>query len=713
MGKHKITLSILAVVLCLGLWFGFGAQAEAAASSSVLENENLKVQLVNDYSELQITDKQTGTVWSSSMCDPLFDKEKVSAKWKKKMASLFTVNVTNLKRGFGTVANFDLGGTPYTAEEYQTADGIGVKYDLSDPCIRLALEFTLTEDGLDITIPNESIEEYGETFSITSVDLMMFFGAKADAQDGYFFYPDGSGAILKFDDKAHVNETTVIYDVYGDITKNEEIQGLFEDSDPVVLLPVFGGNYGAEGYVAYITEGAESSKITVTPSGKIIKANYMYPSFTYRRSFLDPRVTAKIVQTFDADRITIDYTVHYSILPAGESEYADMAAVYRDYLIETGVLTDKVEADSYPMVLDLFMGIVEEGLIFDTFQSVTSFSQAQEILEDLSGSMNGEIDATLVGWTKGGFGSEPKFFPANSKLGGNSGLQKLAEYAKANNVGLSLAANFLTVDADASGYSKNRDIVFLSNYQALTNMRESVYMISPNVALNNFGKFIKKAEKYPVSGIRLDNIGTMMYYNYTEKNVVKSDECQQYWKDMLQNAKNTTGSVTAGGGNAYVLGIADRVTQIPVADCGYQMTSEAVPFYQIVTHGYVDYTGEALNLSSDSERQQLKWIEYGYVPYFEITYESAEKLINTRYSELFSSAYSAWKDEIVETYTMLEDALGDVRNVEIVSHEEVAEDVYCTGYANGTNIYVNYNSSAVSVNGVDIDARSYKVMGGN
>ena len=712
MGKHKILLPILAVVLCLGLWFGLGAQAEAGASSTVLENEYFKLQLVNDYSEIQVTDKQTGTVWSSSMSDPTFDKEAISVKWKQKMNSLFTVNVTNLKRGFGTVATFDLGGTPYTAEEYQIADGIGVKYDLSDPAIRLSVEITLTEDGMTIRIPNESIEEYGETFSITSVDLMMFFGARTDGQDGYFFYPDGSGAIMRFDDQAHTNETTVTYEVYGDITANEELLGLFEDADPQVLLPVFGGNYGKEGYVAYMMDGAESTKITVTPSGKIIKASYMYPSFVYRRSFLDSRVTAKTVQTFDTDRITTDYVIHYSILPEGKAEYYDMATIYREYLVESGVMSRMDTSDAYPLSLDLFMGIKEEGLIFDTFQSVTSFSQAQEILQDLQASIDGKIEATLIGWTKGGFGSEPQFFPANRKLGGNSGLKKLAEYAEENNITLSLAANFLTVDEEASGYSKNKDIVFLSNYQALTNKRESVYMISPNVAIKNYAKFEKKLENYPVSGIRLDNVGSMMYYNYTAKNVVTSEECLQYWKDMMTAAKDAVGSVSVEGGNDYVLGIAQKVTNIPTNDCGYQMTSEAVPFYQLVAHGYADYTGEALNLSSDAKRQQLKWIEYGYLPYFEITCESAEKLINTDYSELFSSAYSAWKDEIMETYTMLEDALSAVRNEEMISHEKVAEDVYRTGYANGVNIYVNYNDVAISVDGVELEAQSYKVVGG-
>ncbi len=712
MGKSKILLPILAVMLCASLFFGFGMRAEAESSSSVLENDNFKLQLVNDYAELQLTDKRTGTVWSSSMSDPAFDM-KVSKKWQQKMSSLFTLNVTNLKRGFGTVATFDLAGSTYTAEEYTSEDGIGVTYDLPDTGIRLAVEFSLDDDGMVIRIPNEKIEEYGGTFSITSLYLMPFFGARADGQDGYFFYPDGSGAIMRFDDQSHMNETSVTYDVYGDITANEELLGRFENIDPEVLLPVFGANYGAEGYVAYITEGDESSRITVTPSGKIVKANYMYPVFTYRRSFLDPRVTAKTVYTYDADRITTDYVIHYSILKEGAAEYSDMAAVYREYLVESGAMSKMTEHNDFSISVDLFMGVKEEGLIFDSFQSVTTFSQAREILEDLKAAVSGEIDATLVGWTKGGYGSQPKYFPAERKLGGNSGLKALAKYTEENNIQLTLAADFLTVNSENSGYSKHKDIVVLSNYLALTDKRESIYVMSPNTALANLNKFVKSAEKYSISGIMLENLGTMMYYNYTDKNVVTSEECRQYWNEMLQTAKSVGGTISTGGGNAYVLGLADKVTEIPISDCGYQMTTEAVPFYQIVAHGYADYTGEALNLSSDSQSLQLKWIEYGYLPYFEITYESAEKLINTEYSELFSSAYSAWKDEMVETYTMLEDALGDVRNEEIISHKKVAEDVYCTGYANGINIYVNYNSYEVSVDGITVDARSYKVTGGN
>lgn len=713
MRKQKWMIMLLAVVLCLTAWLKTDISARAeGASSMMLENENVTVQLVNDYSELRITDKRTGEVWSSSMSDPAFDA-KVSAKWEQKMTSLFSVNTTNLARGFGSVSTLDLTGTSYTAEEYVTEDGFGVRYDLPDPAIRLALEFSLAEDGVKVRIPFESIEEYGDVFSLVSVDFMEFFGSRADGQDGYFFYPDGSGAIMRFDDPSHLNEKGITYDVYGDITMTEALLGKFDDIDPTVMVPVFGGNYGDNGFVAYVTDGAESSKISVTPAGNVVKANYMYPTFTYRRSFVDPRVTAKVVQTFDADLIQTDYEICYRILTEGKAEYADMAAAYREYLLENGLLNQKNTGEEYPLVLDIFMGIREEGLLWDTFQSMTTFSQTKEILSDLSSNINGKIEAALVGWTSGGYGTEPKYFPVNRKLGGSSGLKKLLEFTNQNDIGLSLTANFMTVDSEAGGYSKNTDIVYLSNYQLLTESWESTYVISPNTAAENFEKFMKKAQSYDISGVKLENIGIMSYYNYTKRSTVTAEECVQYWRDMLQKAKDQTGSVTAEGGNDYVLLAADRVMDIPVADCGYQMTTEAVPFYQILVHGYVDYTGEAMNLSSDSEKLLLKWIEYGYVPYFEITSESADKLIQTDYNHLFSSGYYMWKDDIVEAYTALAEVLAPVQNVAIVSHEKLADNVYCTGYANGTKIYVNYNEAAVKADGIQIEGRSYKVMGGN
>jgi len=703
MGNLTVLLRLAVLSLCI--WLMAGGRADAAGT--VLENDKFKLELVNEYSELLLTEKANGTVWSSSMNDPAFDLSKVSAKWRQKMQSLFTLNVTNLRIGVGNVSNFDLGGSSYTATPYETGYGLGVQYDLDQAGVKLSIEFALTEDGFSVKVPGEKIEEYAD-FSVVSVDLMPFFAGAVDGQEGYLFYPDGSGAILEFDDPSHVGETAVSYNVYGDIQNNQNLKGRFEQEEAVVLLPVFGANYGKKGFVAYITKGEETSRITVSPSGLIVKANYIYPTVLFRRGFDDPRVTGQSVKKYDDEQLMTEYEVHYKILPEGAAEYADMAVAYRDYLMANNLLTVS-QKGGISLSLELFMGIMEKGLIFDTFQSLTTFEQAREIMEDLSADLGVSMDVSLTGWTKSGYGTEPKYFPANSKLGGNRGLEKLAKVAKEKGITLSLGANFMTVDAESSGYSQRTDIVFLGNFQVLTDKRSSIRVISPGTALKYFQNFMKEAQKYDLGGLELTNIGDMLYYNYAARNPVLATECKENWRQMLAATKEAFGTVTSGGGNLYVLSYADKVTQIPAHDIGYQMTTREVPFYQIVVHGAVRYTGEALNLSSDAERLRLKWIEYGYTPYFELTYESAEKLINTDYNELFTSSYADWKEEVIATCGELKsvwDAIGDSK---IISHEKLEENVFCTGYDNGVKVYVNYNEQAVSVGGMELGALSWEV----
>lgn len=709
MKMKKIGVSLISLlrltVFALCIWLAVECRVQAAGT--VLENDKFKLELLNNYSEVQLTDKTTKEVWSSSMNDPAFAIDKVSKKWRTKMQSLFTLNVTNLKRGVGNVSNFDLLGCAYTAEPYDTDYGIGVKYDLPEAGVKVCIEFALTEDGFSVRVPSEKLEEY-DAFSAVSLDLMPFFAAAADDQEGYLFYPDGSGAILEYSDPSHVGESPVSYNVYGDIVNNENLKGRFEQEEALTLLPVFGINYGSKGAVAYVTRGEETTRFTVNPSTKIIKASYVYPTVIFRRGFDDPRVKGEAVKKYDDEQLKTDYEIHYEILPEGKAGYADMAVAYREYLLDSGLLKDSGD-DGMTLSLDIFMGIKEEGLIFDTFRSVTNFAQAQEILEDLKVSVDTALEVSLLGWTKSGYGTQPQYFPVNSSLGGKKGLNSLAKYASENGISLSLAADFLTADAEQSGYSQNTDIVFLGNYQVLTDRRNSVRIISPDTALKNFQKFMKKAKAYDIAGLKLENLGDMLYYNYNSRSTMLATQCRANWIQMLSDTKETFGSVTSEGGNLYVLSLADKVTDIPTEDIGYQMTTREVPFYQIVVHGSVKYTGEALNLSSDARRLRLKWIEYGYTPYFELTYESAEKLINTDYNELFTSTYADWRDDVLATCEELKPVWNATMGAKIISHEEVAENVFCTGYDNGVRVYVNYNEQAVSIEGVKLEALSWEV----
>lgn len=75
-------------------------------------------------------------------------------------------------------------------------------------------------------------------------------------------------------------------------------------------------------------------------------------------------------------------------------------------------------------------------------------------------------------------------------------------------------------------------------------------------------------------------------------------------------------NLAVGGGNAYVLPYATRLYDIPDKDSGYYQNSAAVPFYQMVVHGCVDYSSLAGNLSYNDAYQKLRWVGNGEHPPF-------------------------------------------------------------------------------------------------
>ena len=201
---------VLAFVTVFVLLFGFLAFPSIAAEGEVLpisqdgscilaENDLFQVTGANQFAEIQIKNKQTGQIVSTSVTDETVDYSTINERWKKKMSSLFALNYTNLKAGFGAVITTELTGADYTAEAVKTNSGALIQYDFPGAGIKIGIEVLLSEDGVRFRVPQESLEEYGE-FSLVSMDFFPFFMSASDKRDGYFFYPDGSGEI----GRAHV-----------------------------------------------------------------------------------------------------------------------------------------------------------------------------------------------------------------------------------------------------------------------------------------------------------------------------------------------------------------------------------------------------------------------------------------------------------------------------------------------------------------------------
>ena len=194
----------------------------------------------------------------------------------------------------------------------------------------------------------------------------------------FFFYPDGCGAIMAFQDNAHYREPARIYSVYGDYLKQKDLLDLFDQDSPAVMMPVFGMNRGGHGLLAIIEEGAETSRISLNSSNNIIGISYLFPNFQYRRAFDDKRVTSRDIMVFDRDDIKTDYQVRYLFMEEDDATYSAMACTYRNYLLQTGRVQRTERQPS--VALDLFMTAPEEGLLFDTPRTVTTLSHPSPLI---------------------------------------------------------------------------------------------------------------------------------------------------------------------------------------------------------------------------------------------------------------------------------------------------------------------------------------------
>ena len=164
-------------------------------------------------------------------------------------------------------------------------------------------------------------------------------------------------------------------------------------------------------------------------------------------------------------------------------------------------------------------------------------------------------------------------------------------------------------------------------------------------------------------------------------------------------------------GNDYVAAYSEIITNMDLGSSEYTIIDYQVPFYQMALHGYVNYTGEALNLAQDFTDELLKSAEYGAGLMFTFMKENAFTLQNTLYYEYFGADYDAWYDRMLETYTRYNEELGHVFSQRMTAHEYEQANLACTMYEDGTRVYVNYSYSDMTAkDGTLVPARDYAVV---
>jgi len=702
---------------------------DAGSYVSVAKSDKLELFYNEAKGAIQVKDLVGGCLWKSLVDEEVYDLEQIpNAQWVAYVQSPITITYSDLEKRDSGVKKLNAASDCKWLETEYINGGVRVTYGFLSPGIFVTVEYVLDSDELVVRIPADGIREESK-FALTTIELMPYLGAAGNGTEGYLFYPDGSGAITTYENASarpsnvkgatfftYTNKTVNFMNMWNEDTYNRY----------TAAMPVYGVKNGDNAMFAVFSKGEGNTGIAVYPSGYVLDINHIgFEVYTRNVFAVDlysmstaagSSVTGGTIQRVDKNLINEDREARYFFLCGEDASYSGMASTYRSYLQEKGMLREAGGSSGMQaLALELLMGTTKDGMIFDEYIAMTDFGQVQEILERLQNSGVTDTQVVLASWMSD-YDDYEIWGPAR-QLGGKRGLKNLGDYLESHpSASVYLGNDFTFATSDTSGISEDRDVardglnveVAVENMSGLT-----YYLLNPQASYRRNETFLKKLSGYDRYGVAYTTLGQYAYADYNEKNPFTKTETVEKLKEILTVTDREGRKIAVQGANDYTFGHADYLYGMREDSYGLSITDYSVPFMEMVVSGLIPYsTDGAGNLAYDLQRQKLKWIEYGAVPYFRLTYESALKLRDTYMDDLFSSTYEDWEGTVVDTYREFQNNLSGVWGEQLIKHEILTEDLVQVVYADGTTIYINYGSEEASADGVTVPAKDYVVVGG-
>ncbi len=369
----------------------------------------------------------------------------------------------------------------------------GYEYEsVTTPVLRCSVEYSLSDKGeLLVNVPANSITFDTTTFTLKEFDVLPNFGAgNMTDEDGYAFYPDGSGTIVTFKEffsdsqKPNIDISSA---VFGQDFSYASVTGKHREQ---VTMPVFGvvntvsagettqNAYPGltkvtNGYFAILEEGSSLATLRLVSGGSehrfmnVSTAYTPYPIDTVNlsESIGTGSSTATATTTSSSSNATVslgnytitgkvryngNYTIRYTMLcdptiaaltpnvtgATYLSNYSNMAKCYRDYLKADGTLkTIEKVSENLPLYIEV-IGAMEIDDTFLTFPirkkiALTTFDDVLTMYEDFEEKGLSNVNFKMTGFANGGIEST---YPVRNKmervLGGLSAFKKLVKAAK-------------------------------------------------------------------------------------------------------------------------------------------------------------------------------------------------------------------------------------------------------------------------------------------
>lgn len=700
------------------------------------QNSRLSLYAQTDSGQIILEDRASGYLWHSN---PQGNDKKAKGAHRQTLLSQLIVTYSN-ERGTSLSAASAAEAVSKGGLEMMFLDqGLVAVYDFQKPGIKIRVEYKLGPDYLSVILPTAGIETYPDEEgnenlnTVTAVDLLPVMGAGSSEEEGWLLVPDGSGALIHFN-----NGTTSMTEynanlygkdagVEGQIGLSETLAQQARTREQTARLPVFGTFHegqGGQGLLGVITQNDAKGAVLARVSN-LTSYNYAWSRFRVRNGgsmmMNSKEFGASVIGVSEREGLTTgEYEVRYYPLSGERAGYAGMADTYRAYLIQEKGLSQRVAQDEYPLYLELYGQVKKAaqilGIPYTKTVNLTTLADVREITDKLGDTQ------TVVRYANWMPGSYYEKMPSAAKLAGSLGkpdeMRALDEALRAKGGGLFPAADLINIYKGGRGYWAIRDAVLtpVNSPQMQFEMAANSKAVNPNVAPwtllspgkydQFFTRYFDSFNKTGLSGLALDAVGEIASSDNrsggTGRGLVPG-----IVRDTLGKARQ---DLMLTGGNAYAAALASHVLSTPGANSGYTLTDESIPFYQMVFHGYVPYGIGLVNHAADPELFLLKCLEVGASPQYAFVGRNAGEVADTRLQFLYSPDFALWEQEVKAGYQRLAQVLMPLAHLPITGYQNLPGGCTMTEYGGQTRVYINHSGQEATVEGHVIPPRSFVVV---
>lgn len=589
--------------------------------------------------------------------------------------------------------------------------------------VTIPLEYTLEEDSLVVTV-NTAAMEMSEEAHISQLSLLRYFGAASTSDEGYLLLPDGSGSLINLNNgKGHL--PTLKIPVYGeDLIKSFSQQPA---NELTAALPVYGIKQNGQAFLAVIESGDAIASLEAGVAGQTNNYNFIYSSYelTQQITLASAYEGENEMLLFQREAFNKPLQLRYFFLTDDDADYVGMAQRYQAYLTDTGAL--QAAQDLSPSLhlellgsttyADTFLGIPVE-----TEQTLTTYEQAQLIVDALHEVGVDKISASYLYWANGGSNtSRMNHLKPQRSLGGKDGLAVLQEALTAAGDRLYVTADlqYLVDDTWFDGYMALFDApktilgeqTGKKKYSPIT-LEEEGYLdtMSPRDYLPMAASILESLNELNLDGVNPMALARDLYSDFDRNEPIDRQDAVELVKKAMTVFKDGQKKLLVAFPNVYGLAGVDEVMALPSRSNEFYLCDASVPFYQIVLHGLIPYSSEAVNHTGDVEQSLLEAAETGSSLLFSLMYETNDVLYETEL-QINASYYKVWLEKAGTGWESLSGLLEKVSDSEIIDHQILSDTLRKTVYDNGISVYVNYGYEDITIESVALEARSFTVTG--